>query len=56
MRSPRSGDGGTVGILGGTLRPMWITIKQTFVATFRRKPVTVLYPYERVATTLPADL
>jgi len=30
------------------LRPLWITMKQTFVATFRRKPVTVLYPYERV--------
>ena len=48
MRSPKSGDGRKVGILGGTLRPMWITIRQTFIATFRRKPVTVLYPYDRV--------
>src|SRR5439155_1509279 len=48
LRSPKSGDGRKVGILGGTLRPMWITIRQTFIATFRRRPVTVLYPYDRV--------
>jgi NADH-quinone oxidoreductase chain I len=45
------GDGGRGGLIGGVFRPLWVTIKQTVRAA--RKPVTRLYPYERIE--LPAS-
>ena len=43
-----AGNGGRVGFFRGFFSPLWVTLKQALVATFRRKPVTVLYPYERL--------
>jgi len=57
MRSPKSADASAaprVGIVGGVLRPLWVTLKQAIVTLpvldrlGGRKPVTVLYPYERI--------
>ncbi len=56
MRSPKSGEPGPAapgnagrdGLFRGIFRPLWVTLKQGLVAAFKRKPVTVLYPYERI--------